>query len=193
MNSMIAIGVFCNDTAIFNRGVSFFRGTGKGAVTQYVYEDGECQETCRDMGHTQMGLGELVDAAEIAWKQGVDLYGAAPDSITGIPRLAEGLNHAARILNGDTLITTCGPIGKPKFGLDPMWEKAWNHYGVRMGLNLPFIKMTAERSRPESVSWKSMYSWGTLTHTSDTTCKGSLLTNNLFIELINLQSVHSSY
>jgi hypothetical protein len=164
INSMIAIGVFTNDAAIFQRGVDFFRGTGKGAVGVYIYESGECQEVCRDMGHTQMGLGELVDAAEIAWKQGVNLYGELPNPQTGIPRLAEGLEFAARILNGDSVGTTCGMMSKPNWGLDPMWQKAWNHYGNRLGLDLPNIKRVAERVRPEGYSWKAMYSWGTLTH-----------------------------
>jgi hypothetical protein len=165
INSMIAIGVFTNDTTIFNRGLEFFRGTGKGAVGVYIYESGECQEVCRDMGHTQMGLGELVDAAEIAWKQGVDLYSELPNPETGIPRLAEGLEFAARILNGDSVGTSCGIMSKPNYGLDPMWQKAWNHYGNRLGLDLPNIEQVAERARPEGYSWKAMYSWGTLTHT----------------------------
>lgn len=164
INSMIAIGVFTNDAVIFQRGVDFFRGTGKGAVGVYIYESGECQEVCRDMGHTQMGLGELVDAAEIAWKQGVNLYGELPNPQTGIPRLAEGLEFAARILNGDSVETTCGMMSKPNYGLDPIWQKAWNHYGNRLDLDLPNIQRVAERARPEGYSWKAMYSWGTLTH-----------------------------
>jgi len=162
INSMIAIGVFCNDRAIFNRGIDFFKGSGKGAVGKYIYESGECQEVCRDMGHTQMGIGELVDAAEIAWKQGVDLYSELPDPKTGLPRLAEGLEFSAKILVGGGMQTTCG--FKSGGGLDPMWEKAWNHYGNRMGLSLPNVKKCVERTRPEGYSWKAMYSWGTLTH-----------------------------
>jgi hypothetical protein len=118
------------------------------------------------MGHTQMGIGELVDAAEIAWKQGIDLYSELPDPQTGIPRLAEGLEFAAKILNGIAMETTCGTISKPGYGLDPMWEKSWNHYGNRTGLDLPYTKMNAERSRPEGTSWKAMYAWGTLTHSN---------------------------
>jgi hypothetical protein len=163
---MIAIGVFCNDMAIFNRGLEFFRGTGKGAVGIYIYDSGECQEVCRDMGHTQMGIGELVDAAEIAWKQGVDLYSELTNPLTGLPRLAEGLEFAAKILNGIAMETSCGPISKPGYGLDPMWEKAWNHYGNRMGFALPYTQITAQRSRPEGSSWKAMYAWGTLTHSN---------------------------
>ena len=36
--------------------------------------DGICQETCRDMGHTGMGIDAMVGSAETAWAQGIDLY-----------------------------------------------------------------------------------------------------------------------
>ena len=162
INSLIAI--FCNDTAIFNRGISFYKGTGKGSIRKYIYDSGESQETCRDMGHTQMGLGELVDAAEIALHQSVDLYSLYPDSVTGLPRLAMGLEHAAKILNGIPQSTRCGLLSKPNYSVSPIWEKAWNHFGNRMKLKVPYIEMMKNRSRAEGVSWKAMYSWGTLTH-----------------------------
>ncbi len=36
------------------------------------------QETCRDMGHTQLGVAGMFDAAETAWLQGVNLYQSTP-------------------------------------------------------------------------------------------------------------------
>ena len=36
---------------------------------------GICQETCRDLGHTQLGIAGMINGAETAFIQGVDLYG----------------------------------------------------------------------------------------------------------------------
>ena len=66
INTIIAIGVFCNDQAIYDQAVSMINGTGRGAIGVYCYTSGEVQETCRDQHHSMMGLGELVDACEIA-------------------------------------------------------------------------------------------------------------------------------
>ena len=54
---------------------------GRGGVTTWYNQSvfnastsGVCQETCRDMGHTGLGVGSLTNAAETAWVQGTDLY-----------------------------------------------------------------------------------------------------------------------
>ncbi|MCB4807953.1 alginate lyase family protein [Tamlana sp. 62-3] len=48
---------------------------GNGALTNYVYENGQCQESSRDQGHTSFGLGLLCSIGEISWNQGYDLWG----------------------------------------------------------------------------------------------------------------------
>lgn len=40
----------------------------------YITPCGECGETKRDLFHSQFGLGGLIQLAEMAWQQGVDLY-----------------------------------------------------------------------------------------------------------------------
>lgn len=42
----------------------------------YIFDNGQCQESARDQGHTMFGLFEYVHLAEMAWNQGDDLYGA---------------------------------------------------------------------------------------------------------------------
>lgn len=39
------------------------------------FQNGQAQESCRDFGHTSMGLGGIINTAETAWIQGDDLYG----------------------------------------------------------------------------------------------------------------------
>ena len=77
--TMMATGVFCDDRELFNRATTYFRsGQGNGRLVHYVFnETGQCQESGRDQQHTQLGLGLLAEACEIAWHQGVDLYAEA--------------------------------------------------------------------------------------------------------------------
>jgi hypothetical protein len=91
IQTMMAMGVFLEDRDMFDRAVNYYRrGEGNGSIGNYFNEFGECQESGRDQAHTQMGLGFLGTACEIAWKQGVDLYGAIDN------RLALGFEYTAK-------------------------------------------------------------------------------------------------
>lgn len=46
-----------------------------GAIQNYIYENGQIQESSRDQVHSFLGTGLLANAAEIAWSQGDDMYG----------------------------------------------------------------------------------------------------------------------
>jgi len=170
INSLLAIGVFCNDQTIYNLGVNFYRnGTQNGALHNYIYESGQCQETCRDQGHSMMGIGELVDAAEIAWHQGLDLYGDLPDPVTGMPRLAKGLEYTANVTNNICMASTCGDkCENTDISTQPMWEKGWNHYGNRMHrTDMKYTKYNAEvKGRPSGKSETNNFDWQTLTHSN---------------------------
>ena len=50
LKTMMAIGVFCDDRALFDRAVDYYRnGEGNGRLTHYVFdESGQCQESGRD-------------------------------------------------------------------------------------------------------------------------------------------------
>lgn len=43
-------------------------------MTNYIYENGQCQESSRDQDHVHFGLGLLGSMAEMAWNQGDNLY-----------------------------------------------------------------------------------------------------------------------
>src|SRR5205823_10433821 len=97
--ALINIGVFNDDRATFDRGVKMWRGRApayiylstdgptpvkaagwesmpiwgnKGLTTPLV--DGLLQESVRDSGHANLGLSAMVNAAETARQQGLDLY-----------------------------------------------------------------------------------------------------------------------
>lgn len=59
-------------------------------MTNYIYENGQCQESSRDQQHTFFGIGNLCAMAEMAWNQGDDLYSHADD------RLLLGLEYTSK-------------------------------------------------------------------------------------------------
>ncbi len=94
-----------------------------------AYVDGLCAETFRDLGHCDLGLAQMINTAEIAWHQGMDLYSPESKRITAFMELQSFL----RI--GD-------PIPKVFYSVQPTgmtmtFEIAYNHYHNRMGMNLP--------------------------------------------------------
>jgi len=156
IQTMMAMGVFLDDHAMFDRAVHYYRdGEGNGAIRHYFNEFGECQETGRDQGHTQMGLGYLGCAAEIAWKQGVDLYGEADN------RLALGFEYTVkynlghdvpyqpyRSVEGRYHYKTISDKSRGRFS--GMYERVYHHYHDRMGMAMPYTKQVVERIRTEA-------------------------------------------
>lgn len=173
MVTVMSIGVFCDDHALFDRAAAYFReGKGNGRGTNYVFnEAGQCQESGRDQQHTQLGLGLLAEVCEIAWKQGVDLYAESGN------RLLQGFEYTARYNLGEDVPFTehtdvTGHYHHKKIStegrgeLRPVYEMVWNHYGVRKGLPAPFTRRAAEKLRPEGVAWTADHpGFGTLLFT----------------------------
>ncbi len=127
---------------------------------QNEFTDGHAQETCRDFGHTQMGLGAMINAAETARIQGVNLYSEQKT------RIVAALEFHAKYLNGAPIPSSlCG--GKLTLTRVPMWEIGYNHYANRDFLSLPqtnalILATTPKVFRP-SGSYLHM-AWETLTH-----------------------------
>ncbi|WAU84588.1 alginate lyase family protein [Streptomyces sp. Qhu-G9] len=163
--SIMAIGILCDDTALFDRAVTYFRtGPGNGSIknaTPFVYEDeglAQWQESGRDQGHTVMGMGLIGAICEMAWNQGVDLYGYDGN------RLMKGAEYVARYnLGGDVPFTryswrngtrgahqqqtVISDIGRGQ--IRPVWELLHNHYARRRRLSVPHISAMAEKVRAE--------------------------------------------
>lgn len=169
IQTMLAMGVFLDDREMFQRAVDYYLdGQGNGAICNYINEFGECQESGRDQAHTQMGLGYLGCAAEIAWKQGVDLYGAYDN------RLAIGYEYTAKYNLGHDVPyqpyrSHAGRYNYPAISekargrFSSIYERVYHHYHDRMGLEMPFTAQVVEKIRPER--WQTAYaSWGTLMH-----------------------------
>ena len=168
IQTMIAMGIFLDDRAMFDRAVEYYRnGKGNGAIRNYFNEFGECQESGRDQAHVQMGIGFLACACEMAWKQGVDLYAA------GDNRLALGFEYTAKYNLGENVpyeryrsvegryeYRSISRRGRGHFR--PIYERIVHHYHDRLGLEMPYSRRVADKERPEG-SHRQHMSWGTLT------------------------------
>lgn len=183
IEASIAMGVFLDDKPTFDTAVKMWRkrvpaylylasdgpapvtppGTTKtgAALTTYWYDpgkfvDGLCQETCRDFGHVQLGLAAMINAAETAHIQGVDLYGEQAT------RIATGLEWNAQWLDGVTPPTwLCG--GKlTDANATHMWEIALNEYEGRLKRSLPHVRSVAKSVRPTGTNHHMVFE--TLTH-----------------------------
>ena len=142
MNTMLCIAIFCDDQEIFDRTINhFYRGPGNSGITKYIYPSGQCQENTRDQGHTQLGLGELATACQVAWTQGVDLFGAADN------RLALGFEYTAKYMLGEDVpcYGTISGNGRGKFS--NIYEDVYLHYRYIKGLEMPYTKRASEKSR----------------------------------------------
>lgn len=90
-------GGFVNEATVhFVDWVSGGRGTTiedwgyDDQIQHYIWENGQCEESSRDQGHSSLGLGAVADIAEIAWNQGDDVYSYMDN------RLLMGLEYTAK-------------------------------------------------------------------------------------------------
>jgi len=135
---LISMGIFLDDKFIFDHAVNYYlNGIGNGKMSYYVRDDSTTQETLRDQGHEQMGVGALAGFAEIAWNQGIDLYSKNDN------RLLKGIEGTAkRVIDVDYRIL-------------PIWESMYNHYHNRMGFEMPNTEAILNKPeyRPEGYGY----------------------------------------
>ncbi|MEJ6979721.1 alginate lyase family protein [Pedobacter sp. P351] len=156
IKTVMAIGVFCNDRLIYERALRYYvNGHGNGRLSHYIInQDGQIQESGRDQGHTQLGIGMLAESSEIAWHQGLNLYGYA-DNL-----LLKGFEYVAKFNLGNEVpfVTTLDHTGKyfhqtiarqDRGPLRAVYEQVYNHYVNRIGLPASFTQQAAEKIRPE--------------------------------------------
>ncbi|MFB6848628.1 alginate lyase family protein [Streptomyces sp. NPDC056373] len=152
IKAMLAMGVFCNDTAVYNAGVDAFYNHSCCKVTRVLSDTGQCVDSGRDQAHTQLIIASLAEACEIAWIQGQDLYGAASN------RLLAGFEYTAKYNTGNDVPyavwgscqATYNSLSTVERGnLRPIYEMAFNHYVKRRSLPAPWTYTAVEAVRPE--------------------------------------------
>ncbi|GGA98307.1 RICIN domain-containing protein [Puia dinghuensis] len=180
IGSLIAMGVLCDDTAKYNEGVSYFKnGAGNGSIgnaVYYLYSStlGQWQESGRDQEHAQLGVGMTAYLCQVAWNQGLDLFGYNSN------RLLAGAEYVAQTNLWNTVpytfYTNCQNArqdwvsinGRGRLDDRPIWELLYNHYVVQQGLSAPHVQAMAQLMRPEHGS-TDHFGYGTLTFTRSAT------------------------
>ncbi|RNG12990.1 alginate lyase family protein, partial [Streptomyces botrytidirepellens] len=159
--SLMAIGILRDDTTAFDRAVTYMKsGEGNGSIRRaipFVYDGqglAQWQESGRDQGHTMMGMGQLGAICEMAWNQGVDLYGYDDN------RFMKAAEYVAKYnLGQDVPFTTytwgtgqnCAQRSQTVISdagrgqIRPVWASLHYHYARRRGLSVPFITAMTEK------------------------------------------------
>ncbi|WP_168801430.1 alginate lyase family protein [Glycomyces buryatensis] len=165
LNSVLAIGIFNEDEGLVGRALDYYEnGEGNGALKNavpFVYDDeglAQQQESGRDQGHSLMATGLLGSLCEMAWNQGVDLYGMDDN------RLAKCAEYVARYNLGQDVPYTeyiwyngqdCRyneqtQISAAQRGqVRPMWALLYHHYAGRQGLSMPNVADIMAQNGPE--------------------------------------------
>lgn len=145
MDTQLAIAVFCDDHTMFDKVIDHYLfGEGNSGITKYIYPRGQCEESTRDQGHTQLGLGELAQTCKIAWTQGVDLYSAAGN------RLAVGYEYTGKFMSGKD-VAAYGTISQNVRGrYSDIYESVYQHYHDVKGMDMPYTRKAADTSRSKS-------------------------------------------
>lgn len=138
MHTLLAIGVFCEDRGLMESVYRHYRlGLVNSGITRYIYPSGQCEETCRDQGHTQLGLGYLVKTCVIARNQGVDLFGEADN------RLALGFEYTARFMLGES-VPVYGKISEVSRGhFSDIYHAVLQHYRYEKHMHMPYSERAA--------------------------------------------------
>ncbi len=140
MHTLLAIGVYCEDHDLMESVYRHYRtGLVNSGITRYVYPSGQCEESCRDQGHTQLGLGYLVNTCVIAWNQGVDLFAEADN------RLALGIEYTARYMLGEDVPAygTISEVTRGKFS--DIYHAALQHYRYEKQMEMPYTEQAAAK------------------------------------------------
>ncbi len=179
VSALLAIGILVDDQDIFNEGIEYFKnGIGAGNIHNAVPfvqgNFGQWQESGRDQSHALLGIGLTANICQLAWNQGVDLYGYDDN------RFLKGAEYAARTgaLSLEAPFfeeyNSCGnrrhrwvaSNGLGKYFDQPVWEIVYNHYVVKQGLEAPHVEAMAQIMR-FAKSTNDQLGHGTLTYTLD--------------------------
>ncbi len=165
MASVLAIGILCDDQAKIDQAVNYFKtGGGQGSINRAVPilhspTLGQWQESGRDQEHALMGVGLMATICEMAWNQGIDLYGWNNN------RFLAGAEYTARYNNlktvpfalyswrsgtGGGAPNTQGVVSNAGQGATrALWDTIVGHYSHRLGIFIPETEEKAAATRPD--------------------------------------------
>lgn len=154
----MAAAIYLDNRAMYKKAIDFYyNAQDNGNIKNYINgETGQIQESGRDQGHSQLGIGALATICEEAWKQGDDLYSALDN------RLMKGVEYVARYNLGDDHVPfatwkditgkyndwrVISTQGRGKF--IPIYAMVYHHYVQRKGFQMPYTKQIIDKVGPE--------------------------------------------
>lgn len=161
MASMAAIGILCDNRAVYDQAVDFFKyGPGNGRVERaawYIHPNGlgQGEEAGRDQGHNMGGWYAMSLLCQMAWNQGDDLF-AWDDN-----RVLRAFEYNAKYNLGNdvpyarhrncSLTYSEGSVSGAGRGIGQyyQWELVYNHYVNVKGIAAPWSEQAAAATRPE--------------------------------------------
>jgi len=144
MFTVMAIAIYLDDLPLFHRAVRHYQyGYTNSGILKYVWPSGQCEESCRDQGHVQLGLSYFSYAALVAWNQGVDLFGV------GNNRLALGYEYTSKYMLGHE-VPHFGVISPRLRGhFSDSYEAAYQHYRFDKKIEMPYTEQALHKARNE--------------------------------------------
>ncbi|MGW2565109.1 alginate lyase family protein [Streptomyces sp. NPDC001537] len=187
VQTVLAVGVFCEEPVLFEDALRFAAaGSGNGSIPHRIVTDaGQGQEAGRDQGHEQLAVGLTGDIAQVAWNQGIDLWGFEDN------RVLANFEYAARYnLGGDVPFTPdLDRTGKyikktvsatARGNLPPIYEMAHAHYAGVRGLDAPYTRAAVFRgtggARVVEGSNDDLPGWGTFAYAGATATSSAVPT-----------------
>jgi len=151
----IAIAVFCDDTAKFDHVVNLYR-TYHGSGLMDTLPTGQLGETGRDGGHAFGALNALAFTAEVAYKQGVDLFSELDNRL-----LACGEYYSRNTYTTDNPFVDFGTIDwqwltnkpGPYIGNREAFYILQNAYQNRKNLPTPWIDRKLQDQPVDNFNW----------------------------------------
>jgi hypothetical protein len=155
----MAAAIYLDNDYMYDRANFFFyHANDNGSIKNYISgETGQIQESGRDQGHSQLGLGALATICEEAWQQGDDLYAALDN------RLLKGFEYVARYNLGDDKIpftkwqditgkyddwNVVSTQGRGKF--IPIYAMVYHHYVQLKKIPMPYCAQVIATTGPEN-------------------------------------------
>ncbi len=165
----MSAAIWFNNESMYRKAKDFYlNANDNGTIRNYINEaTGQIQESGRDQGHSQLGIGALATVCEIAWNQGDDLYSALDN------RLLKGFEYVAKYNLGylvpfNTWKDVTGKysnwliisdIGRGRF--IPVYEMVYNHFVRLKKLSMPYTAQVIQKIRPEGYD-RDQPAFGTL-------------------------------
>lgn len=155
----VAIGIFCDRADIYQTGINYYiNGAGNGSIFNaipHLYDGSlaQWQESGRDQGHSNLGIGLMASICEMAWNQGDDLYGYADNRFMYAAEYVAGYNNGIEMpfelyewgTGGNGQYASQRVVSNAGRGeVRPIWAMIYNHYHSRMGYDMPNVKARME-------------------------------------------------